>query len=736
MKYIFVLIVLLGFVYADIDSDIIINMEFNNNMLDDTGNFTPVQYAGSAVYTADNNGNANQAWNCSGANTINTTVSDESELLTERTVNIWIFSKSTSANQFPWSQAKGSDTLRGSLVWGYQAGSNIQYWQYPTGGVSPDPTVVTSTTTIPLNHWQMITTVWNGTHKAIYTNGTLTSSWNTDTDLWNTAGDVRVILCDLTGNPLEWEGAIDKFSIYSRALNSTEIMSLYTNQSAGNEWPYESAPSINNEFLAFGDSITKATALNNYDRFSWKIAEELNSSGYTGMVENNRGTDSACLSDYNDCDTSYAAINNYTAQVIDQNSKFVYVLFGVNDINEETPINYFMNNFSTIMTAILATDSILILSTISAVTDDYPEEIPQEDVAIYNNAIREYAILNEIRFAELHYAMNNNGSYTSDGAHLNIAGHNKVNETISSVVLNNNSYSESNFSIYHDCNNKVRTLNYTIYAPTFNCNDDTSAEWLVLTDIKNTLNASNITILRADEPFTLWIDNIYTPNTYYNIALRNGTDWTNYTNLTNSSGGLVLYIGSGDNMILYITQYNDIDAPILLYNNSVVDTEEIELTVIVNEYTNMSYTMSDTSCSDSDTTGTQSNNTVFIITETGLDENTTYYFNVTFIDFYSNSAWYCINATTTYEISALIDYNTSFLTFVPLFIWMTLIGVFTISNDGLVRLLFSLVSGLFGLFYGIWMYAVGLPEMLSSLFIFINITFMAAYLVVGRYTNG
>ena len=317
----------------------------------------------------------------------------------------------------------------------------------------------------------------------------------------------------------------------------------------------------NNTFLGLGDSIVKATAVVGIDetnRFTQTVANYFKDVyEWYGFDDDNQGVGGACFSNYGSCSTESPTVDRYDTDLVNRNPRYAYIMPNINDNRYGVPISEYGDDAVTIYNGVMAdaTNSTIITSTVEGHTNYTGYTWSQQLSAGYNAKVREQAILHQIPFFEWHYIMNHNDSYMSDHLHLNLLGNHLMNDTLVAVIENPSAYtmSEYNFNIYHDCDNWVTVLNYSVQMPNSHCRARTDDDWLILKNLSN-LNASYFKVERADHSFVLNITNLLYQNTNYTISLYNNSVWTNYTQVSNANGDLLgLSFGSGDDMDVYIS---------------------------------------------------------------------------------------------------------------------------------------------------------------------------------------
>jgi hypothetical protein len=98
--------------------------------------------------------------------------------------------------------------------------------------------VYTSTTTIPLNTWTNIVLSRNAGTTSFYINGSLDGTFSDEQEFSSQLITIGSVF-DFPGDPntLQYDGNIDEFGFWNRALTGAEITSLY-NAGAGKSYPF------------------------------------------------------------------------------------------------------------------------------------------------------------------------------------------------------------------------------------------------------------------------------------------------------------------------------------------------------------------------------------------------------------------------------------------------------------------------------------------------------------------
>lgn len=222
---------------VDIISGLILHYKFDGNLADSSGNGYNGTIFGTNSYVNDRNGNPVSA--------INSTASGDpgnnyisagnpalvQQLTNQVTISMWIRQTQTwfdGGGQMPlvnkWNGSTGM--WAGLSMWNPSNMQNRVRWR--VNGSS----FVESNTNVPVGEWHHIVCTYNGTQLRIYQNGVLTGTQNSG-GIANTA--VNLMLGrQANGTPIDgitYRGDWDEVKIYNRALNASEALTLYNNES-------------------------------------------------------------------------------------------------------------------------------------------------------------------------------------------------------------------------------------------------------------------------------------------------------------------------------------------------------------------------------------------------------------------------------------------------------------------------------------------------------------------------
>jgi hypothetical protein len=280
-----------------------------------------------------------------------------------------------------------------------------------------------------------------------------------------------------------------------------------------------------NTFVMIGDSLTEQSALANSSRTTSKLQVYMKSNGFGNVTVHNKGIGSSCLSDYGKCDTVYTPmVERFPRDVLYYTGKWVYIQPNINDVSKIT-IDRYLSDFSIILD-MLKTDVNkyeFYSGTIASSTSE--NGIPgfnEDRLAYWNSKLREFFIINEVPYMEHHFFSNHSSMYIYDYVHVSTLGADMWAKHIMDMILNKEEYIDTvdNFRIYHDCNNTISILNYTLRSPKMTCNSNSNNDWLILKEITK----KGFFIERADKEFYLSIKDRFKPNCKYDVVYSKTID--------------------------------------------------------------------------------------------------------------------------------------------------------------------------------------------------------------------
>ena len=224
---------------VDIVSGLILYYKFNGNLADSSGYGYNGTITGSNTYIADRNGIATAAINSTatgtpGNNYISSGNPAQVQQLTNQiTISTWIRQTQT------WFGSSGTDGFM-PLVnkWNGSTGMYMALHMTNPGTFQNrirwrinGAVYVESTVNVPVSTWHHVVCTYNGTQLKIYQNGVQTGSLTYTGTIANTGNNLYMGYQADGGGDITYRGDWDQARIYNRALNSSEIQTLYNNES-------------------------------------------------------------------------------------------------------------------------------------------------------------------------------------------------------------------------------------------------------------------------------------------------------------------------------------------------------------------------------------------------------------------------------------------------------------------------------------------------------------------------
>lgn len=136
----------------------------------------------------------------------------------EQTVILWMYHTYTSGRKNPWDQAYG-----GYGTWTHEQGTNINYY-YGNAGSNTTPYTSRGSTSTPTSTWQMMSITRNPSTVTWYRNGT---SSNSASNAYGVLAETTANIQIGNGYAGRWIGNMGMVMAYKRALNATEIDTIY-----------------------------------------------------------------------------------------------------------------------------------------------------------------------------------------------------------------------------------------------------------------------------------------------------------------------------------------------------------------------------------------------------------------------------------------------------------------------------------------------------------------------------
>lgn len=182
-------------------------------------------------------------------------------------------------------------------------------------------TPITSSSSISINTWYMVTATYSGSNKNIYINSNLVASTTGDTFVGNAGSQTSYLYGVYSNNAQPTQGLIDEISFWDgRTLTSTEISYLYANgnPSTPQQYPYSVIHCDTlDERLANGCLNFEQKTISTIDNYGWTKVLKLNNNK-TAILFSSRNPDLSFETEYTTCsiegtDCSTPTIIQHTA---------------------------------------------------------------------------------------------------------------------------------------------------------------------------------------------------------------------------------------------------------------------------------------------------------------------------------------------------------------------------------------------------------------------------------------
>jgi len=269
---------------------------FNGNTNDISGNNNNGINNG-ATLTTDRFGISNNAYSFNGtSNYINVPNSTSLQFNGELTISAWVNASSLPSPVSYWF-SKGAD--------GWTPYSWVSSVAHPgdlaTVSIFNDnnqTTSATSLTPVELNKWIHLVFTFDGSYAKCYFNGKLESSVASSYTTFSNIYDLKFGKRFTSGLPYFWNGKLDDFGIWNRALTDTEITNLYN----GN---------ICFSYITVTDTLTINANITGFNPVKYTN---------TIKVYPNPTKDAVTI----DCGNNYSSLNGYTIKITNSLSQTVY----------------------------------------------------------------------------------------------------------------------------------------------------------------------------------------------------------------------------------------------------------------------------------------------------------------------------------------------------------------------------------------------------------------------------
>ncbi|TAE01553.1 MAG: hypothetical protein EAZ97_03235 [Bacteroidetes bacterium] len=218
----------------DLNNGLVLNMPFNGNTQDISGNSNNGTNFG-AVLTTDRKGNINSAYQFNGSSYIKVEDTNSLDVTQEATFSVWINQTSNQGTGRRIIDKGTAGVDNGYVLDAFAAPSNF-YGQDFSCGQGKDRLrfiggeYIMASTCYDTEKWIHFTVVFKDGVIKIYYNGVLSSTKNINRKyipVNNLPIGIGATISDLNTSVLFFIGKIDDIRIYNRALSETEIRQLY-----------------------------------------------------------------------------------------------------------------------------------------------------------------------------------------------------------------------------------------------------------------------------------------------------------------------------------------------------------------------------------------------------------------------------------------------------------------------------------------------------------------------------
>ena len=151
-------------------------------------------------------------------------LSNSLKLSKDLTISVWVKPKTLSSTYNTILQGRNGDLLDSGYGLGL-ANGKVALKLYHS--VANGYTQFNSSSSLPLNTWSYIAVTYNGSYAAIYVNGVISNSATVTRGLLDMNGD-KILIGAYNYTNYFFNGSIDDAAIFNRALNGSEISSIYS----------------------------------------------------------------------------------------------------------------------------------------------------------------------------------------------------------------------------------------------------------------------------------------------------------------------------------------------------------------------------------------------------------------------------------------------------------------------------------------------------------------------------
>ncbi len=214
---------------VDLISDLVLLYRMNGNLTDQSGNnINGTVQGGPSFYTTDRNGNENEAINIGvGAYVDAGNPAAINAITNQVTISMWV----RQTQSFFGEQTPLFNKWGGSGMYMALDGFNASNPQNPVRWRINGSNFLNSNTNVPLLQWHHIVCTYNGAQLRIYQNGVLTGTLNQSGNIPVNGNNLQIGRQSNGLGAIDYRGDIDQVRVYARALNQSEISTLFNNES-------------------------------------------------------------------------------------------------------------------------------------------------------------------------------------------------------------------------------------------------------------------------------------------------------------------------------------------------------------------------------------------------------------------------------------------------------------------------------------------------------------------------
>ena len=214
---------------VDLVSDLILFYRMDGNITDESGNnINGTVLGGPSFYSSDRNGNENAALNIGPGAYVDAGNPEAFNALTNQvTISMWV----RQTQSFFGSQTPLLNKWGGTGIYMALDGFNASNPQNPVRWRINGSNFLNSNTNVPLLQWHHIVCTYNGAQLRIYQNGVLTGTLNQTGNIPGTGNNLQIGRQSNGLGAIDFRGDLDQVRVYARALNQSEVSTLFNNES-------------------------------------------------------------------------------------------------------------------------------------------------------------------------------------------------------------------------------------------------------------------------------------------------------------------------------------------------------------------------------------------------------------------------------------------------------------------------------------------------------------------------